>query len=224
MIRLDPAAAAHHRGPTHLPARRVTQQHPHPLTTNCQPKATHNIKPWLPPKQPFAKKYAILHPHLTNSIPNTHPQRLKSALWYTIGQYIDEECLTSDINATPQFIGALTELVYTQIGLSTYNYPPLRPHTSPPILPSHPTRTPSPLRPQIANTSHDLETFSAHAGRKVITTDDVMLLTRRNDALESMLKQELDALRAAEGRGEGAAGAGAQGKKRRPAGKGKGKA
>jgi hypothetical protein len=43
-------------------------------------------------------------------------QRLKSALWYAIGQYVDEECLTTDLNATPQFIGALTELVYTQIG------------------------------------------------------------------------------------------------------------
>lgn len=43
-------------------------------------------------------------------------ERLKSALWYSIGKYIDEECLTSDVNATPQFIGALTELVYTQIG------------------------------------------------------------------------------------------------------------
>lgn len=50
---------------------------------------------------------------MTNS---SQQQRLKSALWYTIGQYIDEECLTSDLNATPQFIGALTELVYTQIG------------------------------------------------------------------------------------------------------------
>ncbi|KAF1917100.1 kinetochore component CENP-S-domain-containing protein [Ampelomyces quisqualis] len=113
-------------------------------------------------------------------------ERLKSALWYTIGQYIDEESLSSDTNTTPQFIGALTELVYTQI----------------------------------ANTSHDLETFSAHAGRKVITTDDVMLLARRNDALETMLRVELERLRAAEG---GAGGKGAQGKKRgRPAGKGKG--
>jgi centromere protein S len=54
-----------------------------------------------------------------------------------------------------------------------------------------------------------------------------MLLTRRNDALETMLKQELEGMKAAEGRGEGQAvgGAAAQGKKRgRPAGKGKGKA
>jgi centromere protein S len=52
-----------------------------------------------------------------------------------------------------------------------------------------------------------------------------MLLTRRNDALETMLKQELEGMKAAEGRGEGqAVGGAAQGKKRgRPAGKGKGK-
>ncbi|KAF2847152.1 hypothetical protein T440DRAFT_431267, partial [Plenodomus tracheiphilus IPT5] len=104
-------------------------------------------------------------------------ERLKSALWYSIGQFVDEECLTSDLNATPQFIGALTELVYTQI----------------------------------ANTSRDLETFSAHAGRKVITTDDVMLLTRRNEKLEEYLALELGVIRGAEGRRAdgGAAGAGA---------------
>jgi len=93
-------------------------------------------------------------------------ERLKSALWYSIGQYIDDECLSSDVNATPQFIGALTELVYTQI----------------------------------ANTARDLETFSAHAGRRVITTDDVMLLTRRNEKLEEYLQMALTALRSAEGR------------------------
>ena len=76
-----------------------------------------------------------------------------------------------------------------------------------------------------ANTARDLEVFSKHGGRKVINTDDVMLLTRRNDALETMLKQELESMKAAEGRGEGQAVAGAQGKKRgRPAGKGKAKA
>jgi centromere protein S len=44
------------------------------------------------------------------------PQRLKSALWYAIGQFVDDALLADDLNATPQFIGALTELVYTQIG------------------------------------------------------------------------------------------------------------
>ena len=78
-----------------------------------------------------------------------------------------------------------------------------------------------------ANTARDLEVFSKHGGRKVINTDDVMLLTRRNDALETMLKKELDGMKVAEGRGDGRAVAGtqAQGKKRgRPAGKGKAKA
>lgn len=55
-----------------------------------------------------------------------------------------------------------------------------------------------------------------------------MLLTRRNDALEVMLKQELERIRAAEGRTVDGAPEGANvgaGKKRgRPAGKGKGKA
>jgi centromere protein S len=46
-------------------------------------------------------------------------QRLKSALWYSIGQYVDDSLLSDSLNATPQFIGALTELVYTQIGTSS---------------------------------------------------------------------------------------------------------
>ncbi|KAI8935018.1 hypothetical protein NX059_008683 [Plenodomus lindquistii] len=123
-------------------------------------------------------------------------ERLKSALWYSIGQFVDEECLTSDLNATPQFIGALTELVYTQI----------------------------------ANTSRDLEVFSAHAGRKVITTDDVMLLTRRNQQLEEYLQMELTAIRGAEGRradGQPLVAAAVPKKRGRPSGglgKGKGKA
>jgi hypothetical protein len=43
-------------------------------------------------------------------------QRLKSALWYSIGKIIDDESLESNVNATPQYIGALTELVWTQLG------------------------------------------------------------------------------------------------------------
>lgn len=51
-------------------------------------------------------------------------QRLKSALWYSIGQFVDDALLTDDLNATPQFIGALTELVYTQIGMWPFLPPP----------------------------------------------------------------------------------------------------
>ena len=43
-------------------------------------------------------------------------QRLKSALWYSVGQIIDHDTLTSNTNATPQFIVALMEMVWMQIG------------------------------------------------------------------------------------------------------------
>ena len=43
-------------------------------------------------------------------------QRLKSALWLSIGRIVDEETIQLGVNATPQFIGALTEMVWAQIG------------------------------------------------------------------------------------------------------------
>lgn len=44
-------------------------------------------------------------------------QRLKSALWLSIGKIVDEETVKLGANATPQFIGALTEMVWAQIGM-----------------------------------------------------------------------------------------------------------
>ncbi|MCJ1278084.1 hypothetical protein MMC21_005898 [Puttea exsequens] len=85
-------------------------------------------------------------------------ERLKAALWFSIGKIVDEETLKLGINATPQFIGALTEMVWAQI----------------------------------ESTSADLESFAKHAGRSTISTEDVMLLSRRNDSLESFLKAYLD--------------------------------
>ena len=41
---------------------------------------------------------------------------MKSALWLSIGKIVDEETIKLGINATPQFIGALTEMVWAQIG------------------------------------------------------------------------------------------------------------
>ncbi|GAB1217990.1 hypothetical protein ATERTT37_007236 [Aspergillus terreus] len=41
-------------------------------------------------------------------------ERLKSALWLSIGKIVDEETIKLGINATPQFIGALTEMVWAQ--------------------------------------------------------------------------------------------------------------
>ena len=48
-------------------------------------------------------------------------QRLKSALWFSIGKIVDEESLRLNVNATPQFIGALTEMVWTQIGTDAFD-------------------------------------------------------------------------------------------------------
>lgn len=57
-------------------------------------------------------------------------------------------------NATPQFIGALTELVWAHV----------------------------------ASAGRDLEDFARHAGRTTVTADDVLLLARRNEGLEGLLK------------------------------------
>lgn len=42
-------------------------------------------------------------------------ERLKSALWYSIGRIVDEDSLRLNANATPQFIGALMEMTWAQI-------------------------------------------------------------------------------------------------------------
>ncbi|KAF4119630.1 hypothetical protein GMORB2_4539 [Geosmithia morbida] len=88
--------------------------------------------------------------------------RLKAALWYAVGQIVDEESLERNRNATPQFIGALTELVWTQI----------------------------------ENVAIDLETFSNHAGRTTVTTEDVMLLARKNPDLHQIMEAFIDARKA----------------------------
>ena len=43
-------------------------------------------------------------------------ERLKAALWYSVGQTIDSVSLDKDINATPHFIGAMSEMLWAQIG------------------------------------------------------------------------------------------------------------
>ncbi|KAL1589069.1 hypothetical protein WHR41_02282 [Cladosporium halotolerans] len=91
-------------------------------------------------------------------------ERLKAALWYSVGQTIDSISLTKDINATPHFIGALSETLWQQI----------------------------------ENVSHDLEAFAKHAGRSTINTSDVLLLARKNEGLEDVLKQEAKAVKARE--------------------------
>ncbi|PWY89840.1 hypothetical protein BO70DRAFT_129786 [Aspergillus heteromorphus CBS 117.55] len=91
-------------------------------------------------------------------------ERLKSALWLAIGKIVDEETIRLGSNATPQFIAALTELVWAQI----------------------------------ETVSQDLESFAKHAGRSTVTVADVMLLARRNEGLESILKAFIEQQREGE--------------------------
>ncbi|ODM20178.1 hypothetical protein SI65_05166 [Aspergillus cristatus] len=85
-------------------------------------------------------------------------ERLKSALWLSIGKIVDEETIKLGVNATPQFIGALTEMVWAQIETA----------------------------------SQDLESFAKHAGRSTVNVSDVLLLARRNEGLESILRAFID--------------------------------
>ncbi|RPB22165.1 hypothetical protein L211DRAFT_811172 [Terfezia boudieri ATCC MYA-4762] len=85
-------------------------------------------------------------------------ERLKAALWHTIGKIVDEETLELDVIANQAFIASLTELVWTQL----------------------------------ENVAKDLEAFANHANRTTITTDDVLLLVRRNEELESLMKEFVD--------------------------------
>jgi centromere protein S len=66
---------------------------------------------------------------------------------------------------------------------------------------------------QISQTSKDLETFAKHAGRKQINTDDVLLLARRNEGLEVLLRGYVEEVKGQ--KGVAANGAKGKGKARR---------
>ncbi|KAL2288769.1 hypothetical protein FJTKL_03435 [Diaporthe vaccinii] len=109
-------------------------------------------------------------------------ERLKAALWFAVGKMVDEQSLRRNRNATPQFIGALTEMVWTQIGE----------HSRVVIIlwQPHPDNG-------AENVAIDLESFSRHANRTSITTDDVLLLARRNADLNGIIKDFVDEQKAA---------------------------
>jgi centromere protein S len=44
----------------------------------------------------------------------------------------------------------------------------------------------------IETASKDLDSFAKHAGRTTITTEDVMLLTRRNEGLEEVIRKFIE--------------------------------
>lgn len=47
----------------------------------------------------------------------SNEERLKSALWYSLGKTVDEVTLGEDANAAPHFIGGLMELVAAKLTL-----------------------------------------------------------------------------------------------------------
>jgi centromere protein S len=110
-------------------------------------------------------------------------ERLKAALWYSVGQTIDSVSLAKDINATPHYIGALSEMLWGQIGTRTC-------HFTSRTLPS------ADFSCAVENVSHDLEAFAKHAGRSTINTSDVLLLARSNEGLQDVLKQQVKEVKA----------------------------
>lgn len=46
---------------------------------------------------------------------DTKEEKLKAALWHSIGQTVDSVSISQDLNATPHFIAGLSELVWSQI-------------------------------------------------------------------------------------------------------------
>ncbi|KAH8682903.1 kinetochore component CENP-S-domain-containing protein [Tricladium varicosporioides] len=100
---------------------------------------------------------------MADSMDDETRERLKAALWFSIGKIVDEETLRLNTSATPQFIGAFTEMVWTQI----------------------------------ENVAQDLESFSRHAGRTTVNTDDVLLITRRNEALHGIMQDFIEKEQAA---------------------------
>lgn len=60
----------------------------------------------------------------------------------------------------------------------------------------------------VENVAMDLESFSRHAGRTTVQTDDVLLLARRNSDLHSIIKEFVDeknAEKVSKGKGKGKA-------------------
>ncbi|KAK5627166.1 hypothetical protein RRF57_002881 [Xylaria bambusicola] len=55
---------------------------------------------------------------------------------------------------------------------------------------------------ELENVALDLESFSRHAGRSTITTDDVLLLARRNGDLHNIIKDFVDKEKAAKAKGK----------------------
>lgn len=119
--------------------------------------------------QPFD---SLCHHQSFLTTPST--QRLKSALWYSIGTIIDAISLDQDLNATPHFIGALTELVWSQILTSGADLEAFAKYVIFCVC--------------FLLTSYYTDKIHRHAGRETVDVKDVLLLVRRNEQLKEVLE------------------------------------
>lgn len=62
-----------------------------------------------------SSKFSTMAP--AQSINEQNAEKLRSALWYSVGQTVDAVSIEQDLNATPHFIGALSEMLWAQIGM-----------------------------------------------------------------------------------------------------------
>lgn len=53
---------------------------------------------------------------------------------------------------------------------------------------ANPSFSKIPANSSAESVARDLESFARHAGRTTVTTDDVLLITRRNDVLHGIMK------------------------------------
>ncbi|RMZ90487.1 hypothetical protein DV736_g2267, partial [Chaetothyriales sp. CBS 134916] len=109
----------------------------------------------------------------SSSLDPTLEANLKSTLWYQIGCLVDEETVTLGINATPQYIGSLSELVWAQLVSVAGDVEAFARHRT------------------AAASSRQKKEDSP--GTCTVRVDDVLLLGRRNEGLMGVFMCDVDA-------------------------------
>lgn len=109
---------------------------------------------------------------IINILADDLPQRLKASLWFSIGKIVDEESLRLNMNATPQFIGAVTEMVWEQIG--SYITPLYPSH----LLPVATANITQQMSQQTSNPSHAMQAErQSQRMMSYLLRDEMMLCT-----------------------------------------------
>ncbi|KAH9811788.1 hypothetical protein DFH28DRAFT_421519 [Melampsora americana] len=106
-------------------------------------------------------------------------EALKSAIWYTVAQIVQEEEVDLPRSATEPFVASLTDLVYAQCGTCI-------------CFTSFGSRTVLWLTSSRSETlALDLKAFAAHANRNTIRAEDIKLVARKTSALQGEMRDEL---------------------------------